>query len=242
MLAERPDQMVVVDYNCTQGTQAWVRANHPGVVTVKAADPKGFSRSRARNIGAAASDGELIFFADADAQFPPGVVDWVRKNLAPGEFVRFAGATLVCERTAFEKIGGFDEVFRVWGKEDNDLVERLVRAGYRNVPNPGFHFLLIDHPDSMRAHGPKNRDLPIHMLISTIYYRMKKHALDNGYSASRAERQAMYDSIVSQIEDRPFNLFRLVRWSYGAASGLRTQRALIVRKLKPGREWSVRMM
>ena len=43
--------MIVVDYGCPDGTEAWVKQNFPEVKVVKVEDDPGFSISRARNLG-----------------------------------------------------------------------------------------------------------------------------------------------------------------------------------------------
>jgi len=57
----------------------------------------------------------------------------------PGRFV-FAGGMIFCTRQAVEMIGGWDEAFQGWGKEDNAF-EKMARAchlrlGHNNVARP----------------------------------------------------------------------------------------------------------
>jgi GT2 family glycosyltransferase len=53
-------------------------------------------------------------------------------------------------RSDFERINGFDEQFRGWGCEDDDLGHRLRRAGVRIAPifgyTQGYHLWHVAHP------------------------------------------------------------------------------------------------
>jgi glycosyltransferase involved in cell wall biosynthesis len=66
MAAQNPDEIIVVDYGCPDGTGDWVEANFPVVKVVRIDDDPGFCVSRARNRGAAKSACDLICFIDAD--------------------------------------------------------------------------------------------------------------------------------------------------------------------------------
>jgi glycosyltransferase involved in cell wall biosynthesis len=58
MISQGAHEVIVVDYDCPEGTAAWVEKHHPGVRVVRATDPIGFCLSRARNLGIAAAQAE----------------------------------------------------------------------------------------------------------------------------------------------------------------------------------------
>lgn len=152
-------QVVVVDDGSTDATAELARAAGLGPVVATA----GIGPGGARNAGAAAADGELLAFIDADCFAEPG---WVAAGLAaiadadlvqgtvapdpsaaPGPFDRtlhvaghgglFESANLFVRRPLFEQLGGFQD----WlgpeaGKrlgEDALFGWQAVRAGARTA-------------------------------------------------------------------------------------------------------------
>ena len=124
---------------------------------------KPWNISRARNIGIRAARGEFVMVTDMDCVFSPSFVavvlkhaaeetivhcrindlpagydgaldDWRRMNVA--SIMRpawcYGGCQVVSRRWA-EEVHGYDEKYVLWGAEDNDLMERAVAAGKRQV-------------------------------------------------------------------------------------------------------------
>lgn len=182
-----PEQIIVVDYGCPDGTGEWVRKNHPEVTLVSVSDDPGFCASRARNLGAGAANTEWICFIDADIRVDPAWLDWIRGNLQSGHFYRAAKVqgrrdgetwgTVICQKAAFDRLGGFDEVFRGWGGEDTDLYFRLAEnADQFESAYPSHFVTAISHDDEERTrfHQLKNRWL---QLVVNRYYRNAKYFL-----------------------------------------------------------------
>jgi len=123
MLEQGADEVIVVDYGCPEGTADWVKKNYPQVKIVRVDDDPGFCLSCARNAGARAVKSDWICFIDADILVQPGFVAWMRNQLEPNSFYRTpmidgkwdACGSFIVSRVAFERIGGYDEVFRGWG-------------------------------------------------------------------------------------------------------------------------------
>ncbi len=72
-------------------------------------------------------------------------------------WIAVSGACLMVERSKFERLGGFDEDFRV-GCQDVDLCFRLVEAGYYNLASPAVK--LVNHRSSglgSEAPSPEQR-------------------------------------------------------------------------------------
>jgi len=125
IVRENPDQIIVVDYACPQGTGDWVANDYPQVQVVRVNGDPGFCLPLARNLGSQTVRADWIFFIDADILVQPGLVNWLRANLKSGGFYR-AGriggkrdletyGSFVCAREDFERIGRYDEAFRGWG-------------------------------------------------------------------------------------------------------------------------------
>lgn len=170
IVALKPAEIVVVDYDCPQGTAQWVEEHYPDVKVVKLFDKPIFNLSDARNLGAAASEQDWIFFSDADILFDPEIVDWFHATeLDQSHFFRqkhindpkVSGANGSClvSKTAFDLVGGYDEVITGWGFEDQDLYSRLTVAEIREVFFERYYFSAIVHSDEKRTEfsGSKNR-------------------------------------------------------------------------------------
>jgi glycosyltransferase involved in cell wall biosynthesis len=68
-----PWELVIVDNGCTDRTIEIVRSNHHALPAVRIADAKGKrGLSHARNVGAAAAQGDFLAYCDADDVVSPG--------------------------------------------------------------------------------------------------------------------------------------------------------------------------
>ena len=166
MLRVGADETIVVDYDCPDGTARWLAEQHPEVRCIVRRDAPGFNTSIARNLGWRASSADWVLFVDADVAPATGLRDWRRSRREERAFycVGRQGAGDLCgtalvERSALERIGGYDERFGGWGCEDLDLYERLRRAGYREKPLPRELLAAIPHDDELRTRflGPGSR-------------------------------------------------------------------------------------
>jgi hypothetical protein len=192
MMAQDADEVIVVDYGCPDGTGDWVRENHPAARVVRVTDDPGFSLARARNLGVEAADADWLIFIDSDVKAHAGWAGWMRDNLRPGHFYR-AGATrrvgeaqvrtereifgtFVCARRDFERIGGFDEVFRAWGGEDLDLFRRLAGIGVAAREYPSEFVSAIRHGDEERAGLGGMRTKAERVMVTECYSKAKSYA------------------------------------------------------------------
>lgn len=228
IVADAPDEVVVVDYGCPQRSGDWVEANFPQVTVVRVTDDPGFHLARARNAGAAACTASWICFIDADVRIRPGFVAWMRGNARERRFYRQAPVdgkrdpeahgTAVCPHRAFKAIEGYDELFTGWGGEDDDLYDRLLSAGLSMHHYPAAMVDPISHGDTERLafHALKRKDL---QHIINMFYRtakMQVMALRGIRTElplpARRELQRMVESAVMQWggdAGKPFPSIRL---------------------------------
>ncbi len=166
-------EVIVVDDACsptTPGVVDEVRGRYPTLnIQLLPGDQHG--PAAARNQGWRAAEGPIIAFIDDDAY--PADNSWLRKGLAaladptlagvggqvivpaddpPTDFQRNVkqlehGTFLTCNafyrRAAIEKVGGFDERFRLPYREDSDLQFRLEEQAGRLVMSDGP---VVIHP------------------------------------------------------------------------------------------------
>ena len=158
-------EVVLVDFDCPDGSGDWAALAHPSARVVRVADAPIFHLTRARNLGAAAATSAWLCFVDADIALEPGFLVAVRPLLSAPKLLLNQGdppalfGTSVMRREDFERVGRFDEVMQGWGAEDRDLYVRLVRAGVRAqaLPTGTLRALPHDDADRVRFHAEKDR-------------------------------------------------------------------------------------
>ena len=179
MLAQPGTETIVVDYDCPDGTAAWVSANHPAVQVVKVGTEPLFNHSRARNLGAEAANGEWLAFVDADTRLSPNYSERVIPLLQLGRYFRPAPMQLdvwgnvVCRKNDFETIGGYDEVMRGWGGEDDDLYLRLGLLGSKADSFPGALLEAIGHDSADRVRFSDVPDRWVTQRAHALYCHIK---------------------------------------------------------------------
>lgn len=213
IVAQSPAEIVVVDYGCPDKVGDWIESNFPEVKVVRIDDDSGFCLPRARNIGAQNTKSPWICFIDADIRIRNDWVDWMKQNLDPRFFYRAAlkngrrdpetYGTAICPREAFTAIDGYDETFRGWGGEDDDLYTRLsLLGGISEAPYPHIFVEAIHHDDAERTlfHDIKSKNLQ--GLINILYMEVKKYLLSIGIkNISIENRKSMMDKIQKQLSD-----------------------------------------
>jgi glycosyltransferase involved in cell wall biosynthesis len=180
-------EVIVVDYGCTQHTTDWVHAHYPSVIVVEVIDDPVFSLSRARNMGARSANGTFLLFTDADVLMAQDLGLWIFENVKPGAYYTVQqngdsplSGTVICARHDFEKMGGYDEVFRGWGWEDLDLYARFVTRNVRAKKFDSTYLHAIEHGDEERqlskeqgGHGSRAHA----MFVGRLYTNIKRDFL-----------------------------------------------------------------
>jgi len=203
MMAVADAEVVVVDYDCPQGTADWVRANHPAARVVKVEGHTGFHLARARNLGAAAATSPWLVFLDCDTLVDPALRESLAPLLAPGAFFIPKPRTptlwgaLIVARADFDKVEGYDEVFEGWGSEDEDMLERLAEAGLRSADFPGHLLEALDHGNERRTEHYEVKDPNANNCINYLYRQAKRDLSRTGGKPSLAERKTVYGYVKS---------------------------------------------
>ncbi len=87
--------------------------------------------------------------------FPLGALR--RVNAARWQGAR--GGNLAIFRSDIDRVDGFDSAFSGWGREDSDIIVRLVRAGIRRKDGRfATGVLHLWHPENDRSSLPDNQD------------------------------------------------------------------------------------
>jgi glycosyltransferase involved in cell wall biosynthesis len=242
-------QVIVVDYDCPQGTAAWIQANQPHVTAIKISDQPLFNVSKARNIGAEHSCGDMLCFVDADIEIGGEFLGWFKRRFSKEHFHLLEPQTLadhnqhvkalyglvICTKQQFEAVGGYDDVIAGWGGEDLDFYWRLKRAGYRAKLFPlGIIDNIISHDDALRTtyHSLDKETSD----LAAGYYLAAKYKLDTlipMMNASRELRQKIYSQAIAgcQQDDIKFDVSldpndRIISFSISRAEMLHVKRMI----------------
>ncbi|MDP1611091.1 MAG: glycosyltransferase family A protein [Sulfuritalea sp.] len=179
MLAQPACECIVVDYDCPDRAGDWVAEHHPGVRLVRAVDEPIFRHGHARNLGAAMAAAPWLAFVDADTLLAPDYAREVIAQRVPGHYYRPAPLTpdvwgnVVCEKSAFALIAGYDEVMRGWGAEDDDLYLRLAHAGCRPATYSGDLVASVAHDTVDRVRFSDIGDRWVSQRAHALYCHIK---------------------------------------------------------------------
>lgn len=185
MVAQKPDEVIVVDYDCPQHAGDWVEAHVPRVQVVRNPGAHGFNLGRARNLGAAETSSQWLLFVDADVVIQPGLIETLRAGVETGAFYTPQPAnsadaqlfgSLCCRTRDFVSVRGYDEMIEGWGFEDQDLRERLKLLGLREIHYARELLDPIAHDDSERFVRSDMQDRFQNEAINACYAKAK-HAI-----------------------------------------------------------------
>jgi glycosyltransferase involved in cell wall biosynthesis len=206
-MLEQPDgSCVVVDYSCPDGAADWVVANHPSVRVVRVPGQSHFNLAAARNAGARLADAPWICFVDADVILEQSFSASLSQVLAPGDYYRVVsgdggiGGTFACSKADFERVGGYDEVYRGWGDEDNDLYDALQFVGLRQRSLPVALLKHMPHGDDERTRFYPVADRILGHAVNRVYRIVKWDTARLGRELPTLEfRRALYEKIAEVV-------------------------------------------
>jgi glycosyltransferase involved in cell wall biosynthesis len=208
MLEQAGGSCVVVDYSCPDHAGDWALANHPSARVVRLPGQEHFNLARARNAGARIADTPWLCFVDADVKLEPGFGAALSQTLAPGGYYRVVsgdggiGGTFACSRADFERVGGYDEIYRGWGEEDNDLYDALGFIGLEKRSLPQALLRHLPHGDDERTRFYPVADRLLGHAVNRVYRlvkwdtaRVRRELLD------LETRRVLYDTIAKVVTE-----------------------------------------
>jgi hypothetical protein len=202
LMADPGLEVVVVDYDCPDRASDWVRASWPGARLVAVEDRPVFSRSEAKNLGAAAASGEWLVFLDADVLIDQGFAARLEPLMKPGLFLLAdprpgdLWGAIVVRREDFERLGGFDEAMQGYGSEDVDLLERLMITGVREGRFPSLGMHVITHDEASRTRFHDLKDVQQSSTINGFYRTAKNDLLRQGVVLGLEARRKLYADVL----------------------------------------------
>lgn len=180
MAAQAGAEVIVVDYDCPEGSGDWVAAQWPAVRVQRVSAAPLFRLAHARNTGAAAARGRWLCFVDADVLLDDAFVARTLPLLYDEAFFGLenpqptAFGTVVCRRDDFMAIGGYDEVIEGYGTEDRDLYLRLQALGRRRELLPGEPVQMIEHDREASTRYYAIKDHKVSRCINATYVQIKQ--------------------------------------------------------------------
>jgi glycosyltransferase involved in cell wall biosynthesis len=165
-------ELVVLDYNSTDGLGDWMERNlrsqmDAGRVSYfRSRHPRFFNISHAKNLALRLAGGDIIGIVDADNFTGKGYAYYIADNVRADNCLvgcRMQGeefqpvddegcvGRFALRREAFYEIGGMNEELVGWGFEDIDFYSRLMAKGYRCQPIAHQYTTCIPHTDAERS-------------------------------------------------------------------------------------------
>lgn len=151
-----PAEVVVLDYNSTDGLWNYIRTmlGKARLVYRRYTGRDHYHIAHAYNLAVKASSGDYVAIMGADAVLAPGYVAEARKLIDKG-CVWMRGRHykgIVCvQREEFISAGGYDERFEFYGAEDRDLEARLRRRGGKFGLMPDGVVSVIRTPNARKV-------------------------------------------------------------------------------------------
>lgn len=211
MLRQPDAEVIVVDYNCPDGTADKVGLDYPSARVVRVKGVPGFNPSHARNCGAAAALGETLVFVDADVVIADTFTALADGLVGADVFARprqpatpqdnSVQGTCVVHKRHFDMVQGYDEVLRDYAGEDLELYERLMTARVGSVSlDPAAFDRVIAHGHQERSRFfDKSADMGF--LVGKVYRVAKDMMIriDGSPEIQLDVRKNLYDEIVRLV-------------------------------------------
>ncbi len=180
-LKQENTEVIVVDYDCPDGTSDYVALVHPNARVVSVVDRPKFNTSHARNLGAMQAKGEFLIFLDADVVIAEHFVRHVDSLMKYPSLALFGPpaqnslrGSCVVWRKDFDKVGGYDELLGGYEGEDLELYARLRFAGAKQIMlDPAIVHDVIEQnaEERERYRAP---DLKMQFLRGQLYMSAKE--------------------------------------------------------------------
>jgi hypothetical protein len=185
-LAQPDTEVIVVDYDCPDGTSELVAREFPAARVVAVKDRPHFDISRARNLGGDAATGEWLAFLDADIVIASDFHARLAPQLEPGTYHRFPSrgrnsslwGSAVMRRADYLAVGRYDEVMQGYGGDDQDMYFRLDLAGLR-CEQLAFDLVdeVIEHDVADRIRFGRLPSMLHHQRLNSAYLIVKSSVL-----------------------------------------------------------------
>ena len=154
------DEFIITDYNSQKDNVIPLlrSINDKRVVLLRVPNVQGFDRGKCHNIGISHAQGDIILNVDGDIFFSPLILGIIKPEDKDHKFHTIGEqtkprigcyGTCIFFKNMWKAVNGYVEGFNSWGYEDTNFYARLVRAGYRRIPDI-TSLKHITHGDELR--------------------------------------------------------------------------------------------
>jgi len=156
-------ELLVLDYTSEDDCEEYMHqftemkfSNGSFVTYAKNTSNSFFHMAHAKNVAILKSKGRYAVSSNADIYFDDKYFEIVKKYIADGyQFIKGYGhqysGIVTFEREAFIASGGYDERFELYGPEDKELRDRLLRRGVRVAELSSDLIKMFYTPDDIKV-------------------------------------------------------------------------------------------
>jgi glycosyltransferase involved in cell wall biosynthesis len=223
-LKQKEAEVVVVDYDCPENTEEYVKKEYPSVRVTSIKDQPKFNTSHARNIGAQIARGRIFAFLDADVivddnflqsiQLPSDKMTYITFGFRDEKSPDTLRGSCLIRREDFFAVEGYDELLSGYEGEDLDIYMRLRNLGVKPflVRTDKIACVLEQNIEERLRYRP-SQDIKLQFLRGQLYQLAKEMVLKTQGETviDLNTRKHILDQVCAQIGDlyagrKEFNL------------------------------------
>jgi glycosyltransferase involved in cell wall biosynthesis len=205
-------EFVILDYNSTDGLENWMKENSHAfgskVVYYKTTEPTFYNRSHSRNMAFRLATGDVVCNLDADNYAGNGFVEHLTKIFQENNNILVAPkdeslsdtfGKISMTKQDFLQVKGYDEAIKGYGFEDNDIKNRLINLGRKEIGFEQTEFLkAISHTEEERVKNEFTYNHLHKLYVEKINHQKTK--LVFVYKDSTYESAVVADSVFVETE------------------------------------------
>lgn len=211
-------EFILLNYNSSDDINEYIKSNNNfndydiNFRCIRNSDAKYFDMSRTKNILGKYADGDILCWIDADNFIYNDFVKFIHNSFSDNnETIMSVGYSkytsgmcgrIVCTKSHFHEIGGYDESMKGWGYEEIDFTTRSIKHGMHNINIPIKYMGKLNHTDEERL---KNYEclLKDKLPASHSHHQMK---FKSNYENFRLSSSNIKKNILIANKDSPWGL------------------------------------
>jgi hypothetical protein len=159
-------EFILLNFNSSDDIDDYIKSNNDfneydiNFRCIRNSSAKYFDMSRTKNILGKYATGDILCWIDADNFIYDNFVNFIHTSFSDNNEIIMSVAysqytsgmcgRVVCTKSHFQKIGGYDESMKGWGYEEIDFTTRSVKCGVSNINIPTKYMGKLNHTDDER--------------------------------------------------------------------------------------------
>ena len=198
------DEIIIVDWNNPSPIADRIKPNDK-IKLIRVISEEKWVLSYAYNIGITHAKNKIIFKCDADCVPNENIFKHLpsdrffysgywKNGITTGK----ASVNGQCffRKEDFERVNGYSEYIRTYGRDDEDYYDRLQQAGIRRLEIAAEMLEMINHSNELRTSNQFNEESKSHkiksILSSTSYNEMKNYYIGKALPWGKYRKRATY--------------------------------------------------